>query len=157
MVPRSDGSTEERTTNLLSLIPKEWIVYGLIALAVGGYVLHCEHVKRELASAKAVAEQQVRENAKQALHDLKSKERSDENYKRNIARLSADLKRLRSDRASLVPAAPASTARPDLACFDRAELDAALRSYREGVIGLVGEGAAAIDGLDEAKAWVHSR
>ena len=144
---------------ILALLTGNWrlIGIGLLVLAVGGYVVHCEHAKAELAKAKAIAEQQLRENAKQALRDQKAKERSDENYRRNIARLSADLKRLRDSRASLLPPAPAGTSRPDLACFDRAELDAALRKYRAGVLDLVGEGAAAVDGLDEAKAWAKER
>jgi hypothetical protein len=138
-------------------IPTTWIVYGLIALGVGGYVLHCEHVKKVQAQSVAIAQEQARENAKKALADVKAKERSDENYRRNISRLSADLKRLRDSRPSIVPAAPAGAPRPELACFDRAELVTALRTYREGVIGLLGEGAAAVEGLDEARVWAAGR
>jgi hypothetical protein len=138
-------------------ISPTWIVYGLIAAAVGGYVLHCEHVKKVQAQVAAVAAEQARENAKKALADLKAKERSDENYRRNIVRLAADIKRLRDARPSIVPAAPANAVRPELACFDRTELAAALRTYREAVIGLLGEGAAAVEGLDEARVWAQAR
>jgi hypothetical protein len=138
-------------------ISPTWIVYGLIAAVVGGYVLHCEHVKKVQAQSVAVAHEQASENAKKALADVKAKERSDENYRRNISRLDADLKRLRNARPSVVPAAPADTSHPELACFDRAQLASALRAYREGVIGLLGEGAAAVEGLDESKAWAQSR
>lgn len=138
-------------------ISPTWIIAGVAALAVGGYVLHCEHVKSNWQKAKAIAEEQDRANAKQALRDLQTKERSDENYARNLARLAADVKRLRHARTSLLPAPSPSSTSPDRACFDRGELDAALRRYRDGVIGLVEEGAKAVEGLDEAKAWVGGR
>ena len=143
----------------MTFLLANWRIIGMALLlaAVGGYIAHCEYMKRELAKAAAIAKAQQQENAKQALRDLKAKERSDENYQRNIARLRADLRRLRDARPSLLPAAPASSSRPDLACFDRGELDAAIRGYREGVLGLVGEGATAVEGLDEAKAWARER
>lgn len=62
------------------------------------------------------------------------------------AKLSAGLatanQRLRDERASrrLVPAAPEGSKRPDLACFDRAELDATLRRFAESVAGLTEQG-----------------
>jgi hypothetical protein len=138
-------------------ISPSWIVAGVVVLAAGGYVLHCEHVKKNWAEAAAIAQRQTAENAKQVLRDVKSKERSDENYTRNIARLRADVKRLRDSSASILPAAPASAPDPDRICFARPELDAALRAYRAGVLGLLEEGAAAVGGLDEAKAWARGR
>lgn len=144
---------------MIALLLGNWklILIGLVVAAVSGYVLHCEHVKAELSASVAIAEQQQRENAKTALRDLKNKERSDENYARNISRLNTDLGRLRNaGPRGLPPAAPGS-ANPDRACFDRTELSAALRVYREGVLGLVGEGAAAVEGLDTAKSWAGNR
>lgn len=142
---------------ILPAIPTSWIVAGVATLLVGGYVLHCEHVKSNYEKAKAIAEAQATENAKKALRDVKSKERSDENYQRNLTRLAADVKRLRDSRPSLLPAASPSAPDPQRITFDRAELDAALRSYREGVLGLVAEGAAAVEGLDTAKVWNAGR
>jgi hypothetical protein len=136
-------------------ISPSWIVAGVVVLAAGGYVLHCEHVKKNWAEAAAIAQRQTAENAKQVLRDVKAKERSDENYTRNLARLRADLNRLRDSRASLLPSAPAGAADPDRACFDRPQLDAALRAYREGILGIIGEGAAALEGLDEARVWAQ--
>lgn len=133
------------------------IAIGLLAAAVGMYVWHCERAKDKLAQSIAIAEQQAVENAKQAMRDLKNKERADENYQRNITRLRADVKRLRNASASLVPPAPAGSPSPERACFDRADLDAAIRGYREGILGLLEEGGAAIEGLDEARRWAGSR
>lgn len=133
------------------------IAVGLLAVTVGMYVWHCERAKNKLAASIALAEQQAVENAKQALRDLKNKERVDENYIRNVTRLRADVKRLRNASASLVPPAPAGSPSPERACFDRADLTAAIRSYREGVLGLLEEGGAAVEGLDEARRWAGGR
>lgn len=143
----------------MPLLLANWRLIGmaLMLLGVGGYVLHCEHVKKNWAEAKAIAERQNAENAKQAHRDLLNKERSDENYKRDMARLAADLKRLRNSRPSLLPPAAPGAADPDRACFSRADLTSALQRYRDGVVELLGEGAAAVEGLDEAKEWVRRR
>lgn len=144
---------------MIALLLANWklILIGLVVAAVGGYVLHCERAKTGLAASVAIAEQQQRENAKTALREQANKERSDENYARNISRLNSDLVRLRNARPGVLPAAAPGAANPDRACFDRTELSAALRNYREGVLGLVGEGATAVEGLDESKAWAKDR
>lgn len=145
--------------NFLPLIFANWrgIAIGLIVLAVGTYVLHCEHVKSELATSIAIAKQQEVENAKKALRDIKKKELADENYENRIARLNASLKRLRDSGGSLTPAAPAGAEHPDRITFDRALFDRALRDYEAEVEVLIGEGAASIEGLDTAKSWVKGR
>jgi len=132
------------------------IALGVALLAVGGYVWSCERAKANLAEAHAIAERQAVENAKQALRDIKAKERADENYERRLARLTIDVRRLRDASASLLPAAAPGSADPERACFERAELDAALRAFATGAAGLIGEGAAAIEGLDSAKEWAGS-
>src|SRR5687768_1846099 len=87
-----------RTTSMLNMIlpkvPVTWIIVGVAALAAGGYIWHCERTKNLWAEAQAIAQRQNAENAKQAHRDLLNKERSDENYQRNLARLRADVKRL---------------------------------------------------------------
>lgn len=141
----------------MSFLLGNWrlILIGLAATAVLGYVWTAERAKTQLAKSKAIAEQQNVQNAKQALADLKKKERSDETYDRSMARLRADLKRLRNARPSLLPASTAAAPSVDRACFSRPELDAALRRYRDGVLDLLGEGAAAVEGLDTAKDWAR--
>lgn len=71
------------------------------------------------------------------------------------SQLDATAKRLRAsaDR-SIVPATPASSRRPDLACFDRAGLDRALRDFNENVGELIIEGQSCTVDLDTGKAWV---
>ena len=133
------------------------IAIGLLAAAVGAYVWHCERAKDRLAASIAIAEQQAVQNAKQALRDLKNKERSDENLQRNLGRLRADVVRLRNASASVLPAAPTGAGDPQRACFDRAQLDDALRRFAGGAAELVGEGAAAVEGLDSLKDWAGSR
>ena len=140
----------------LALSPA-WVVAGLVAFAAGAYVIHCEHVKGNWKEAQALAQAQIASNAKQALRDVKSKERSDENYQRNISRLRADVKRLRDARPVFVPVAGSSPGSAESACYDAAELDAALQRYREGILGLLEEGAAAVEGLDEARSWAQGR
>jgi hypothetical protein len=129
------------------------ILYGLIVLAVGGYVWHCEAVKAENTKAAAIAEQQQIENAKKAFRDLKVKERSDENYELRIAALE---RRLRQPRASLLPAVTPAAGSPPTITFDHRQLDDALRSFDSGVAELVGEGEKAVIGLDEARSWARS-
>jgi hypothetical protein len=145
--------------NFIPLLVANWrvIALGLVVLAVGGYVWSCERAKDKLVAQKVIAEQQAVENAKQAFRDLKNKERADEEYERRINRLRADVKRLRDASSSLLPPAPAGTPSPERACFDRADLDRALSDFARGAADLVGEGAAAVEGLDTAKGWAKNR
>ena len=90
-----------------------------------------------------------------AAEDKRKKERSDHEYQTTIARLAADVKRMRDDRAraSYVPAAPASSRRADLACFDRAELERTLQQFDDAITGLFAEGDADAVGLNVARSW----
>lgn len=90
-----------------------------------------------------------------AAEDKRKKESSDHEYQITIAGLAADVKRLRDDRArsGYVPAAPAGSRSPGLACFDRAELEQALQRLDVGVSGLIGEGDADAVGLNVGRSW----
>lgn len=92
--------------------------------------------------------------AKEAEHK-REKEIADHEYQTTIAGLNADVKRLRDDRAraGYVPAAPAGSRSVELACFDRAELEQALRRFDEEVTGLFAEGDAGAVGLNAARSW----
>ena len=92
----------------------------------------------------------------QAAEDKRKKESSDHDYQTTIAGLNADVKRMRDARAGIryVPAAPAGSRSPGLACFDRAELEQALRRLDAGVSGLVEQGDADAVGLNVARSWV---
>lgn len=143
---------------MIGLLLSNWrlIAIGLVVMAVGSYVLHAEYVKKQWAEAQAIAKRQEAENAKQALRDLRNKERSDENYQRNIARLRADVGRLRDSRPVILPSTGSSPGGLDQACYDRDSLESAIRTFENGVLGLIEKGDEAIIGLDEAKTWIKN-
>ena len=113
-----------------------------LALVVGGYYLHCEHVKRDHATFVAKLEAQAEEQTKQA----KLKEAQDaKRIQDALSDRDAALKRLRQRpnpvNLSSLPVNPADNTK---LCFDRAGLDAALQRFTKGVDGLVAEGDTAI-------------
>lgn len=87
--------------------------------------------------------------------DKRNKENSNHEYQTRIASLDADVKRLRNERAHsyLVPAAPTASRNSSVACFDRADLEQALRRFDDGVSNLIAEGDSNAVGLDVAKSW----
>lgn len=143
-------------------IPLSWIAAGILALSVGGYIWHSEATKTNFAQYKArieaLAQAREAENAREVLRQAKNKERTDAEHDRRLRDMRAANKRLRDElSASFVPAASPSSTNPDRACFDRGELDRALRDFAQGVQGLVEEGGEAVIGLDAARDWVRSR
>jgi len=105
-----------------------------------------------LAAKKAAAE-------KEAADKLR-KEQADAENKRSTDALLADIKRLRDQRSrsSIVPAKPPASKCPDgQACFERAQLELALRDYRSAIRGLVDEGSAVTVDLDSARKWAQAR
>jgi hypothetical protein len=132
------------------------IAIGLLALTVYGYYKHCEFVKADyfnfVEKTKLAGEEQERKTKETIARNQKEKERADEMYKRNLARLERDIKRLRdSSNRSVVPPAPAEARDPSRATFDRAELDRALGAFIGDVTGITEEGAKAVEGLDSLK------
>ena len=105
-------------------------------------------VKAEGDAAKKLADATAAE-------DKRKKESSDHEYETRIASLTADVKRMRDDRARsrFVPAAPAGSRSVDLACFDRAELERTLRDFDTAIQGLVDQGSADAVGLNVARRW----
>ena len=108
-------------------------------------------VKAEGEAAKKLGE------AKSA-EDKRTKANSDHDYKIILASVLADNKQLRDARASssIVPSAPAGSRSPDLACFDRAELEQSLQHFDAGTAGLFAEGDTAAVGLNVARSWAAS-
>jgi hypothetical protein len=132
------------------------IALGLLIATAYGFYLHCQSIKSEYSTFKAEVkvrgEEQERITKEVIARNQKEKERADEMYKRNLARLERDIKRLRdSSNRSVVPPAPAEARDPSRATFDRAELDRTLRSFIDGTTDLIGEGAKAVEGLDSLK------
>jgi len=60
-----------------------------------------------------------------------------------------------STRRSYVPSVTTSTSRPDLSCYDRAELDRAIRDFTGNTGELVIEGESKSIDLDVAKTWAQ--
>ena len=108
-----------------------------------------------VATTKAEGEAAQKLADAKAAEDKRKKESSDHEYETTIASLRADVKRMRDDRTrgSFVPAAPAGSRNLGVACFDRAELEQAIRRLDAGVSGLVEQGDADAVGLNTARAW----
>lgn len=92
------------------------------------------------------------------LADEKRKEVADAENKRTLDSLRADNQRLRKSRAGggFVPPAASGAIRPGLACFDRPELELAIRGLDIGLQELIDEGDAATVNLNTARSWAHS-
>ena len=106
---------------------------------------------------KRIGEAQEKANREKELEDKKLKEKTDADHKSTIARLNRDIKRLRDvhARSSLTPEARPAAKRPDLACFDRAELARAVGGLEEGVLRLTRQGDEARLDLDTAREWAR--
>lgn len=138
------------------------IAIGVLVIGFGAYALHCEHVKRDRASFIAKLESnalaQKKENERIEKADKERKERADAERKRLLAHNAALAKRLRErPGAGTVPAAPASSGRPDLACFDRAEYQRAYGELVAEVRGGADEGSTCTVELDVVKGWAQSQ
>ena len=126
----------------------DWWVQGLRLDALQAFV----------ATTKAQGEAAKKLADAAAAEDKRKKESSDHEYETTIASLRADVKRMRDDRArsGFVPAAPAGSRNPGIACFDRAELEQAIRRLDSGVSGLIEQGDADAVGLNVARSWAAS-
>lgn len=133
---------------------------GGVAWKVQGWRLDAVQAKFDgfVATTKAEGEAVKKLADATAAEDKRKKENSDHDYQTRIAGLVANNRRLRDARArsGYVPAAPAGSRNPEIACFDRSELDQALRRLDEGVTGLIAEGDADTVGLNVARSWAAS-
>lgn len=140
------------------------VVIAGLGIAVKVQTSRLEAVKAEyagfVAQVKVLGDAQ---NAKAAAEDKANKERKEkadaENKKlrSDLAGLYDAYGRLREQRArgSELPGAPAGSRRPDLACFDRAELARAVGGLEEGVLRLTRQGDEARLDLDSAREWAR--
>lgn len=84
--------------------------------------------------------------------------RTDDAHKKDTAYLRTDADRLRQQLNSGsggLSGIPANPQRPDLACFERSQLDSAIRQYQSDLLGIAQKGAQATLDLDTAKSWVR--
>lgn len=112
-------------------------------------------------SVRLEGEKAEEEKKRREMADKLAKDTADAENAVIRGKLATALQRLRDSRlragGSLVPPASPSSTRPDLAAFDRAEFDRALRGFEEGVERLVGEGAEAVVDLNTGKKWAAAR
>ena len=150
-------------------IPPFALKYGAYALVLGACWTHGCHYGEQRISAdyanfrintEIVGKQAQREADERKALDERRKAASDESYSKALTVLSADLERLRRARASAdyLPPAPADTKCPEgWACFDRTELQQAIRQLDEGVSGLLAEGDSVRLQLSTAIDWARSK
>lgn len=144
-------------------IPVAYKALGVVVLAASlvayghhlGYQGEHDKFVAFKAQVKVLGEAAQKAAIKQVAADKVKKENADHENQITIAGLRTDVKRMRDSRASshYVPSTTSSTQRPDLACFDRAELESAIRIFDLGVQGLVDKGSEATINLNTAKAW----
>lgn len=149
---------------LLALLGNKFVILGVAFALLAGWggwqkyqrvavEQEFAEFRNEVAAAGIAAEKAKIE--REAL-DRKNKEDADASNAKAIADATATISRLRSQINSsrgFVPPAPATSTRPDLACFDRAELERANRELVEGVRAGADEGTTATLNLNTAKRW----
>ena len=119
--------------------------------------LHSEFHTFVAKTQKLGEEAQKRAEEKDAQNQL-AKETADNEYQTRFNALNADIERLRKSRtsSSIVPKASATTKRPDLACFDRAEFISAIQRLDDAVFKLVNQGDERALEIGIAKEWANS-
>lgn len=149
--------------NLINAIPLHYRILAIGALAAATYGLgwlqgaHREQLKAAKfeAATEALGKAQVERNKETEARNLQLKEQTDAETKRTLTILRADVKRMRDARAggSYVPSAASTAADPSRACFDRAQLESAVRLLDSEVSGIVEQGSEAVTKLDIVKGW----
>ena len=108
------------------------------------------------AQVQAKGEAAQKEADATTARDIANKERTDADYSKAVVALRATNRKLLNARAagSVLPARPADTRCSETSiCFDRAELDAAVRRLDAGISGIVEESAEIKLRLDTGIAW----
>jgi hypothetical protein len=145
----------------LWILAAAFVSGGFAAWAVQGWRLDAVQSKFDgfVATTKAEGEAAQKLKAAQEKQDKLNKEQTDAEVKRSLDGLRADNKRLRDARAGsrFVPGAASPASSPDRACFDRAQLEHAIRVLDSEVSGLVAQGSEAVVKLNAAKDWALRR
>lgn len=155
---------------VVKTLPWKWIGIGLVALGIisGTYfgVSSYNSAITGLAEYKAEIQKEREANAAEAIwkeHDNEMRrERANAENAQTKSSLTIALNSLRSEsdrRAFKIPEASQTSSRPDLACFDRAELSREvgeiLKRFRGRTRELADEGTANTVDLNTAKKWVQ--
>ena len=114
------------------------------------------------AEVKVLGEAAIAATKAREAADKEKKEKADvQNAKsrRDLDGIYAAYRSLRDQRAGggRLPEAPSGSRRPDLACFDRAELTGSVGILEEGVPRITQQGDEARLDLDTAEAWAQGR
>ena len=160
------------TRFLPSLVPglgalvNPWVLLALLGALVGSFLygLHIGNSRLESyqLAVRAVGQAQEERTAANIKTDKANKEATDRAHKTKLAAANrfanalADQLR-KAPSGGFVPAAPAGAPSPDRACFDRSQLDGALRNFAADTAGLIAEGDRAIIGLDASKNWITNQ
>jgi hypothetical protein len=146
-----------------------YVILGLgIALALSLVALKVQTARLQSVTADfEVFQNRVAALGKAAEERTKEKESRDKKLKESVDRenkrlrdsnttLARQLRESRSGR-SFVPPAPTGSASPNVATFDRAELESAIQRLDERVSGIIEKGDQAVIDLDSAKRWATER
>jgi len=170
MVPFDDQSAEVGAADVLAMRKQAgftlYIILGLLlALSLAVIALKAQNYRLELSEAKfdrfaGEVETKGLAAAKEAKRiddeNAKRKEKSDAERKRLIIANNGLADRLRDNAArSSLPEASGTSGIPETACFNRADLDAAIRKFTTGIAGIVTQGDGAVADLDNAKRWAE--
>lgn len=144
-----------------SLNIKDYIIAALLVVIIGcSITIFFGKIKidklesyKETASALAAAQKQKIELLK--LNSKKTKEYLNEKYEVELSGLNNTIKRLRNNRASLMPPIPETSSNPREACFKREELTSAIERYRREVQELVRKGSEGILESNICKEWIE--
>jgi hypothetical protein len=144
-----------------SLNIKDYIIAALLVVIIGcGITMFFGKIKierlesyKETASALAAAQKQKIELLK--LNSKKTEEYLNEKYEVELSGLNNTIKRLRNNRASLMPSVPEASSNPGEACFKREELASAIERYRREVQELVRKGAEGVLESNICKEWIE--
>ena len=143
-----------------------WLLLFLGAMSISAffYGLHIGNSRLESykVAVAAVGKAQEERTAARITADKKLKKEIDNDHKTKLAasntRSAALTVKLRAaSGGSVLPAPGPGATSSDRTTFDRAELDRALREFTAATAGLIGEGDAAVVGLDAGKKWVKEQ
>ena len=150
-------------------MPSPLLLYGALGalLIIAGLAISLKVQTHRLASTKAeyatfVAQTKALGEIAQVKADKQNadfkllKETVDRETKLNNDKLALAAKRLRDNNThrSYLPGITAGSKHPDIACFDRADFDAATRELARSVSEIAIQGEQATIDLDAGKTWV---
>ena len=152
-------------TPALGALFNPWMILILVGVVAGAffYGLHIGNSRLDAfkTAVAAVGEAQEKLTKERIKREKRLKQEIDREHEKRVAVLSGRIvdlvKRLQHDPGgSVLPAPAPGTTGSQEACFDRPQLDRALRNFTSGAARLLGEGAEAVEDLNAAKGWIRA-